>query len=116
MPFHNGTFGCMSDCNQCLDTCFCFCCQVGRQCEALDGRANTHGCGMCCAAYCCGFIFPTCLRCKVSDKYQLEESCCSSFICGWCCGPCSVCMTGRELNFRGVNPGGVCCTPKDAMQ
>ena len=114
MPYHHGTCGCFEDTSVCCDTLFCPCCQMGRQCSALEGNADTHNCGMCVVALCVGGCFPMCLRCKVSDKFQLEESCCASFICGWLFPACSVCMTGRELNFRGVNPGGCCCKPEDA--
>ena len=111
MPYINTTFGCFEDINVCLDTYFFFCCQVGRQCNAVDGIENQHNCGMCFLALCFAGFYPGCLRAKVSEKYQLEEGCLTSCICGMCCGPCSVCMTGRELNERGTNPGGFCCSP-----
>ena len=110
MPFINSTFGCFNDVPQCLDTMCCFCCQVGRQFNAVDGIEDQHNCMMCLAGLCCAPFVPCVLRCKVSDKYQLGESAVVSFCCGCCYGPCSVCMTGRELNDRGTNPGGFLCS------
>ena len=110
MSFTNSTFGCFNDVPQCLDTMCCFCCQVGRQCNAIDGVASQHNCVMCIVGLVCASFMGCCLRCKVSDKYQLGEGALSSCICGTFCGPCSVCMTGRELNDRGTNPGGFLCS------
>ena len=107
--FHHSCTGCFSDCSQCMDTICCWNCQLGRQCSAVDGIPHNHNCGMCCLSYCFGCWFPMCLRCKVSDKFQLGENCCTSCICGSCFPACSVCQTGRELNYRGINPGGCCC-------
>ena len=114
MPFYHSLCGCCDDCSQCFDTLFCACCQMGRQCSAIDAKPDTHDCGMCCLAYFVGGCFPMCLRCKVSDKFELGESCCCSMVCGCVFPACSVCQTGRELNFRGINPGGCCCKPEDA--
>lgn len=114
MPFHQSLCGCLSDTSQCFDTVCCCCCQMSRQCSAIDAKPDRHDCGMCLLALCLGEFFPVCLRCKISDKFMLEEHCCTSCLSGLCCASCSVCQTGRELNFRGLNPGGFCCKPADA--
>ena len=111
--FHHSVCGCFSDVAQCCDTYWCPCCQMGRQCDAIAGQPHSCGCGMCIVAYCFPSCFPTCIRCKVSDKFQLGENCCVSLICGHFCYACSLCQTGRELNFRGVNPGGCICVAPD---
>ena len=114
MPYYSSTFGCFSDTAVCMDTFFCPCCQVGRQCAALRGEADTHDCGNCLLSVICAWAMPMCLRCKVSDKFELGEAAVVSCVCGMFCSACSVCMTGRELNFRGSNPGGCCCKPADS--
>lgn len=112
MPYVNTTCGCFDDTSVCMDTLCCPCCQVGRQCNAVEGKADEHGCCMCLFASCFFPIMAICLRCRVSDRFSLEEGCCVSTCCGCCFPCCSVCMTGRELNYRGINPGGCCCKPK----
>ena len=116
MPFHHSTLACYDDFSVACDTLMCPCCQMSRQCSAVEGYANTMGNGMCLLSLCFGAVFPMCLRCKVSDRYQLDEACFVSFLLGSCCATCSVCATGRELNFRGVNPGGSCCSPTSVLQ
>eukprot|EP00658_Telonema_sp_P-2_P053083 TRINITY_DN414_c0_g1_i6.p1 TRINITY_DN414_c0_g1~~TRINITY_DN414_c0_g1_i6.p1 ORF type:complete len:140 (+),score=18.34 TRINITY_DN414_c0_g1_i6:252-671(+) len=116
MPFHNSVLGCFDDLSVLCDTLLCPCCQMSRQCSAAEGYANQCGSGMCLLSICFFSVFPMCLRCKVSDRYQLGESCIVSCGLGLLCGTCSVCATGREFNFRGVNPGGSCCAPTGVVQ
>eukprot|EP00164_Ancoracysta_twista_P019154 GFYU01033527.1.p1 GENE.GFYU01033527.1~~GFYU01033527.1.p1 ORF type:complete len:137 (+),score=4.00 GFYU01033527.1:81-491(+) len=115
MSYHHTLCGCCIDKPQCFDTLCCWCCQMSRQCSAIDAKPDTHNCGMCLLATCLGVGFPMCLRCKLSDKFLLDESVCKSCMSGLCCAACSVCQTGRELNHRGLNPGGACCKPEDAQ-
>ena len=115
MPYISSTLGCCSDLSHTCDTWCCFPCQVGRQCNAIAGVPNQHSCGNCIIGLFCAPFMGCCLRCKVSDKYQLEEGCLVSCLCGTLCAPCSVCMTGRELAVRGTTPGGFCCGPSSAV-
>lgn len=116
VPMHHTLFGCFSDGKQCADSFFCFYCQVGRQCSAIDGHKDMANCGMCCATCCFPYIVPICVRFKVVEKYSLDESGGITCLLGWFCGGCSTCQMGRELNFRGTNPGGTICRPDDANQ
>eukprot|EP00658_Telonema_sp_P-2_P053079 TRINITY_DN414_c0_g1_i1.p1 TRINITY_DN414_c0_g1~~TRINITY_DN414_c0_g1_i1.p1 ORF type:complete len:142 (+),score=16.75 TRINITY_DN414_c0_g1_i1:259-684(+) len=116
MPFRHSTLGCFDDLSVLCDTLLCPCCQMSRQCSAAEGYANQCGSGMCLLSTCFFSFFPMCLRCKVSDRYQLDETWMMSCLIGLFCATCSVCATGRELNFRGVNPGGSCCAPTSALQ
>ena len=111
--YYHSVWGCFSDMSQCCDTYWFPCCQMGRQCAAVEGQPHSCGCGMCLVGFCFPEFMPMCIRCKVSDKFQLGENCCTSMICGLCCYQCSLCQTGRELNYRGVNPGGCCCLAAD---
>ena len=117
MPsYEQSLFGCLSDTSQCCDTIFCPCYQVGHQYAAIKGQPHTNSTTECRCSYCCFWTMPfyvTCLRCKVSGRHQLGESCPISAFKGLCCTACSLCQTGRELNFRGTNPGGCMCTPDD---
>eukprot|EP00758_Cryptobia_borreli_P011821 Tbor_TRINITY_DN5693_c1_g3::TRINITY_DN5693_c1_g3_i1::g.9264::m.9264 len=105
MPFNESICGCFGDPKQCCDTICCTTCQVGRQCSAIEGQPNSHNCMWCCISCFTMACMPMCLRCKVSEKFKLEEVACTSCLIGWCCPICSLCATGRELNFRGINPG-----------
>ena len=113
-PFQNTLCGCFDDAMQCLDTIFCFYCQVGRQCSAIDGHKNMANCGMCCVTCCFPYITPIVLRFKVVSKYNLEENGAVTCLLAWLCVGPSTCQTGRELNTRGTNPGGTICAPEDA--
>lgn len=110
MPFHHSTFGCLSQPAICIDTLLCPCCQVGRQCHALKNEKDDMSCFWCLVSIVTFPIMPMCLRCRVSDKFGLGEFVGKSVVCGLLCAPCSLCMTNRELNHRGVNPGGCCCS------
>ena len=116
MPFHNSTLECFNDCSVMFDTLLCPCCQMSRQCSAVEGYANQCNTCTCMLSMCFFAVFPMCIRCKVSDRYQLGETWAESCIIGLLCSSCSVCATGRELNFRGVNPGGSCCAPVGVLQ
>ena len=113
MPFIHDTFDCCADMHVCMDTLCCYACQAGRQCNAVTNDIeDTHHCGFCFLAAVCPLPVANILRRRISDKYGLGENCFVSCICGNYFTSCSVCMTGRELNERGVNPGGCLFKPK----
>ncbi|RNF02553.1 uncharacterized protein Tco025E_08369 [Trypanosoma conorhini] len=117
MGYSTGLLDCFSDCGTCCDVCFCFSCNLSRQCNAADGTPNDCGCCFCIGAC----IFPTLSACilrqKVTSKYSLGEGACCACLAGCCCTGCSVCQTHRELTLHGANPGGCCCQPHaTAMQ
>ena len=115
-PYAQSLCGCCEDTTQCCDTICCPCYQVGHQFGAIQGRPHSNSGGECFCSYCCFWSMPiyiSCIRCKVSAKHQLGEGCCLSTIIGFCCPSCSLCQTGRELNYHGTNPGGCICTPMD---
>ena len=114
-PYIHTLFGCRADPKQAIDTFFCFYCQIGRQCSAIDGHKNMANCGMCCAACCFPYIVPACVRSKVVKKYEIDETCLHVVLLGLFCAGCSTCQMGRELNSRGVNPGGTIMKPDDAV-
>jgi Cys-rich protein (TIGR01571 family) len=111
--FSTGVCGCMDDKASCIDTICCYPCQVGRQCNALEGKVNEGNMMYCLVttlACWCGLheIAACLLRCKVVDRYNLDESKVMSCCCGVFCLLCSVCQTYREVTLRGSWPGGIC--------
>jgi Cys-rich protein (TIGR01571 family) len=108
--FQTGLLGCTSDIPSCLDGCCCPCCQVGRQCNAVDGEVNSLAILPCIGSLLFGSmpIWVICLRCKVSDKHELDEGKIMSILKGLCCPSCSLCQLHRELSLRNAWPGGLC--------
>jgi Cys-rich protein (TIGR01571 family) len=108
MPFETGLLACMDDKASCLDGLCCHCCQIGRQFRALDGQVDQLSVVHCIL----GLMFPNVcaplLRCRVSDKFHLEEGVIVSLCAGCICINCSICQTHRQLTMRNCWPGGVC--------
>ena len=114
--FSQSLCGCFDDLSLCCDTICCPCYQVGHQYAAIQGRPHSNsGCECMCSNFLPILLpmYASCIRCKTSNKYNLGESCCLSTVIGCCVPMCSLCQTGRELNYRGTNPGGCMCTPDD---
>jgi Cys-rich protein (TIGR01571 family) len=108
--WQTGLLGCLDDKSSCIDSICCWCCQIGRQCAALDGKVNENSYLYCCLAlfFQAHWLLICCLRCKVSSKYQLDEGCIGSICKGYFCPLCSLCQTHRELTVRNAWPGGFC--------
>jgi len=109
MPYRTGILGCFDDFTGLLDNMFCYNCQTGRQCEALDGHVNQGSCTWCCVGGFSPHVSACVIRRKVDEKFMIGESFGMSLILGLLCAPCSHCQTHRELTLQGTWPGGVCC-------
>lgn len=119
LPQHNywttGLCDMCADCDVCMEGCCCMCCQEGRIYEAAaNDTPNTMSICACCISCWC-FYFPFINlynRRKVIEKYNIqEEGCCISLFFSWFCPCLSVCQMQRELQARGLYPGGQCCAP-----
>jgi len=103
-----------SDLNTCCDAYWCPCCNVARQWDAVEGRIDSNNGWVCFLNTClgCTYFANIWLRCKVVTRYNLTESSCTSCINASCCPICSMVQTYRELNYRGLYPGGTSwCRP-----
>jgi Cys-rich protein (TIGR01571 family) len=109
MSWNSPITGCTENTTACCDTVLCAPCQMGRQCEAVEGNSYTTN-----AKYCmCGWMAAPCvvymIRSKVVEKYSIDEGCIGQCFSSFVCTLCSLCQTGRELEYRNVAPGGTVC-------
>eukprot|EP01089_Gocevia_fonbrunei_P020566 TRINITY_DN76_c0_g1_i2.p1 TRINITY_DN76_c0_g1~~TRINITY_DN76_c0_g1_i2.p1 ORF type:complete len:104 (-),score=9.38 TRINITY_DN76_c0_g1_i2:205-516(-) len=96
--WQEGLFGCFSDIESCLCSCFCPCVQIGKNIEAVDGDG--------CVLWAILYMFLPCIigtveRGKVRQKYSIEGSVISDLFCSWCCGCCAMAQEAREIKARG---------------
>jgi len=121
--FKTGLFGIGDDTNVVGDVLLCFPCQISRQCNAIEGRADQLDIQMTVITAVLFFVTMMApmvinarLRQLVVHKYQLEETPHMSILLGFFCFPCSLCQTNRELTLRGTTPGGTLFPPKLTAQ
>lgn len=94
-------FGCTDNMGVCLFTCFCPCCQYGKNAEMFEG-ASCFGNG-CIYVVCFGL---QCLchgprRTRMRLKYGLQEVCINDCVTTCCCTFCAICQEANELQSRG---------------
>ena len=84
----------------------CGCCQIGRQCAAIEGQAKTMSAMHCMGALMGGYqVCTCCIRRKVSEKYGMDENPMASCFLAFWCTPCSLLQTQLILKRAGVRPG-----------
>jgi Cys-rich protein (TIGR01571 family) len=112
----SGLCDCCRDTGSCCDVYFCTCCQVARQCNAIDGRSNQNDICLCCVSLIMMYygygtnVLAMILRYRLVAKYSITgESVIMTFINSTCCPLCSMCQTHRELTSMALWPGGTCC-------
>lgn len=107
-----------ADFDVCIEGTCCLCCEEGRIYDALENNEqDSMNPFACCVSFVCCFFF--CLpvinvinRRSIVEKYNLQDENCCITLCFSClCPCCSSCQIHRELQLRGVYPGGVCCAP-----
>eukprot|EP01064_Diplonema_japonicum_P003058 TRINITY_DN12014_c0_g2_i1.p1 TRINITY_DN12014_c0_g2~~TRINITY_DN12014_c0_g2_i1.p1 ORF type:complete len:129 (+),score=10.28 TRINITY_DN12014_c0_g2_i1:43-429(+) len=108
----SGLFGCFADVNSCGESVLCLPCQAGRQWNAVANREpNNNNLTVCCATMLCPFSCPivaALLRKKLRETYLIAGTTSTDILYSFCCMPCVICHNARELNYRGLRPGGVC--------
>ncbi len=107
--WRTGLCQCTLDVPQCLDTICCQCCAGSRQWNAIEGRSDTCDLMHCVLHACCALCSNICIRIKVVEKYNIDESSVVSCLLATCCGSCSLCQTHRELTVQNQWPGGTLC-------
>jgi Cys-rich protein (TIGR01571 family) len=114
--WHFSLCRCADDPALCIDVVMCPHCQMARQFDALNGYWDS------CEPFVCFatlfgpllWVVNVYIRCRVVRKYSLLESPVATVVFASVCWPCSACQTYRELNERGVWPGGTACVPRPA--
>jgi Cys-rich protein (TIGR01571 family) len=112
--FQTGLLGCMEHTGSCIDTFCCYCCQIGRQFNAADGMPNSLNVLRCLCSLYAPNLCTALLRCKVVEKFNINEGKIISCCIGCICYPCSICQTHRELALNNLNPGGMCVSQEFA--
>ena len=87
---------------------------MGNQWSMVTTGVPEMSCLMCIVS----MFVPICVnavtRCKVSDKYGLNEHPIMSLLLAYFVIPCSICQVHGEMTMRGEYPGG-CCTTQPIM-
>lgn len=104
----------VADCDVCMETWCCGCCQEGRLYEAIEfDNPNTTNCSVCLLVSCFApaWTFVSFFnRRSLIKKYNIQGEGCGTTLCFACCCPLqSSCQMQREVTARGINPGGMCC-------
>eukprot|EP00744_Colponema_vietnamica_P008319 GILI01011879.1.p1 GENE.GILI01011879.1~~GILI01011879.1.p1 ORF type:complete len:244 (-),score=21.72 GILI01011879.1:14-745(-) len=95
-----------------LDGLCCFPCQTGRLHDAIaNDQSDSFDAIAFCFTCCCGTAFPLYTimdRRSLIRKYGIEgESACCTFLLTCLCPNISSCQMHRELQVRGIYPGGI---------
>jgi Cys-rich protein (TIGR01571 family) len=119
VPWQFGVFACLDDPVLCCDACLCPCCQLGRQFEAAtENEQDTLNYFVCVSSSVIN-VLATCvnayIRYRIVEKYLLAESAGQTFAIAVFCPVCSLVQTHRELDARGVYPGGSMCVPRTSL-
>eukprot|EP01059_Diplonema_ambulator_P032618 TRINITY_DN6484_c0_g2_i1.p1 TRINITY_DN6484_c0_g2~~TRINITY_DN6484_c0_g2_i1.p1 ORF type:complete len:129 (+),score=1.36 TRINITY_DN6484_c0_g2_i1:47-433(+) len=105
-------FSCLHDLNSCAESCLCLPCQTGRQWNAIVNREpSNNNLKICCLTLLCPFTSPVTiglLRNKLRAAFLISGTDFTDALYSCCCTPCVLCLNARELNYRGLRPGGVC--------
>jgi Cys-rich protein (TIGR01571 family) len=115
--WHTSLFGCLQDPHSCLDVIVCPWCQLGRQYDASIGEwdsCNLVVCGLSCVLWPVSWVVPIIVRHRIVVRYQINEPIVCRALLPLVCWWCSMCQTYRELNERGLWPGGTLCVPRPA--
>lgn len=105
-----------SDCDVCLEVICCWWCTEGRLYDAINhNQPNSLNVGMCLLS--CGTtmlsLYPIVTfmnRRSLVEKYNIQDESCPATFCFSCCCPyASSCQMMREMQNRGIYPGGQCC-------
>lgn len=118
--FNVGIFECCKYPGNCVDSCICYYCMMGKIENALNEGADYDENGTCCTTACylacifdwlvygTGFIYGMMLRQGVAARYGIGgESCCDSCLYAGCCCCLSVNQLANEMTSRGEFPGGI---------
>ena len=118
--WRSGLCSFMEDTSGCCDWLFCYPCNMGRNCHAIDAsERDTHDCMCCLAAMFTNpayIIWACCLRKKMGEKYQMDLGLFDWCLISWICPACSNCQVSRELTLRNMWPGGACCNKSPYMK
>lgn len=106
-----------ADCGVCIEGCLCYCSQEARVYNAVHfDKPNDCDVGICALTACLVVFFN--MQCTVDlfnrrelvQKYGIKtESFIESCLYSCCCPNISMCQMHREMQARGVHPGGACC-------
>lgn len=111
-----GFCSCLEDVNLCLDTIFCFPCNIGRQFDAVEsGKVDSMNFFVCLAGTLSNLLSTVgavYIRFQVRYRFEIDESWFITLFAPILCFWCSLAQTYRELNARGLWPGGTCCIPE----
>eukprot|EP00388_Colpodella_angusta_P039098 GDKK01046410.1.p1 GENE.GDKK01046410.1~~GDKK01046410.1.p1 ORF type:complete len:369 (+),score=52.25 GDKK01046410.1:80-1186(+) len=107
-----------ADVEICTEGCCCLCCEEARIYDAVvNDQQDSLNCVVCCfgtflhLATCLSVINLVNRRSFIS-KYNIQDEDMCMSACFSCLCPClSSCQVHRELQLRGVYPGGTCCAP-----
>ena len=113
--WHYGCLDCLQEPDVCMDVVFCSFCQMGRQFDAAEGRwdsLNPCVCVVTCLSWPLLTVAEMCVRYRVVQRYGIQEHAVFTLCLPVVCWHCSACQTYRELNERGVWPGGTMCVPR----
>lgn len=111
----NRTFDCCDDTDVTWDALLCTACSISRQFEAaVNDKENSSN-----LCFDCVLCFPNTLmimvniylRFAVRNKFRIREHWTVTTATAACCLWCSVCQTYKELNVRGLYPGGTLFVP-----
>lgn len=110
-----GILGCFEDLTLFFDVICCAPCNVARQYDALEGRENSMNPFMCIATCIPNpllLVASMYVRLLVTERFGIRENCAVTACAPLLCFPCSLSQTYRELNGRGLWPGGTLCVPE----
>lgn len=118
--WRHGFCQCCSDRKIFLDNLFCWICQISRQFDAAEYGSEDSLNGLICIGVCCTNWF-ACMasgynRVNVRDRYNIEESKIKGCCLGFLCPLCSNIQIYKEMNDRGVYPGGTCWVPEPSAE
>ena len=115
--WHSTLCDCFDDTHSCLDVVACWCCQVARQWDASNGEWDSCNFCVCAGAaifWPAAYIAPIVIRHRIVTRYAIDEPFVCTCLLPLACWYLSLCQTYRELNERGVWPGGTLCVPRPA--